>query len=70
MLRKLEIITNRKTGRIIKILPLVEYTAEEFLEESQKRLGRGITKVSMENIPEIPVGLLGNIQRSPFGAKL
>lgn len=66
MLRKLEIITNRKTGEIIKVLPLVEYTAEEFLEESQKKLGRDITRVSLKNISEIPVGLLGKIKHFPF----
>lgn len=67
MLHKLDIITDAKTGKIIQVLHFTEFTPGEFLKESQKKLGRGgITKVSMENISEAPVELLGKIKHSPF----
>ncbi|MCK5319951.1 hypothetical protein KAJ61_01015 [Candidatus Parcubacteria bacterium] len=65
-LRKLEVVTNKKTGEIIKILNLAEYTLGQFLEESRKKLGKKISKISLKNIPEIPIELLGKIKHFPF----
>ncbi|MCK4539805.1 hypothetical protein KAU09_01480 [Candidatus Parcubacteria bacterium] len=65
MLHKLDIITDVKTDKMIQLSHFAEYTPEEFLEESQRKLGRGITQVSLKNIPEIPAEWLGKIKHFP-----
>ena len=66
MLHKLNTITDTKTGKIIQVLHFSEFTLEEFLEESQKKFGIGVNKISLKDIPEIPAEWLGKIKHFPL----